>query len=1093
MSKHRALLRSFLRNGTAFTAIALATGAGLAHSQQAPAPAPASAQPPAEDVIVITGSLIPRLAESAPTPVIQIQQEDIRISGEQNVVDFLADIPALQNSQVYEDTTGGFVGIGGLAFLNLRNLGSARTLVLVDGRRHVAGDPAGARVDVDTIPTSLVERVDIVTGGASALYGADAVSGVVNFVMKDDYEGINLEMASGQLTQNEFLLNNRVSLTAGKNLFDGRLNIYGFAEYQKSDAVFDKDLDISWVRDNQRIIAVDADPAGALSDGVFDNAVVSNLRSLNRPLGGILMLANGTRPTAGSDPDIPIGSCTAANVTAVPTANANCFASNPGSAFQFGADGTTFFLSDFGAGRNVGALNRVTTIGGSGDSLTAVETNRLPEQEAGRFQVGFNYDLFDNLNVYGEVKYIDEQNIDVFQPHFANIGIRSFSTSTTNPFAPLPTTFNYTSALGYTGLTTFNIGLDNAYLPASLRTAIINNQRETIDTAGNAGATTVNDPRALVRLFSYDLGFRPSVADRTTLRYVAGAKGDFDSLGFVKDITWDLGATYGEMEAIGTEGQTIDSERYAYAADAVVDTTGLVGPAGNIVCRIKLLYAQGRTVSNPYTGVAYAANDPNVTNCTPVRIFGTGGFSQAAKDYILTSLVTRELNIQQDVKGIATGKLWDFWGAGPIGVALGGEYRKEITKSDLTDFGDRTLFGNSGGDLQKTSFDVSELFGEVNIPLVKDAFLIQSLELSGAYRSSDYSSIGSTETWSIAGFWRVNDDIAFRGTKGISVRAPTIGELFSPPFDTFPNLTDGCSQPIINATASATVRANRVRNCAQLGIPTTYVDPNPTFSNQGLSGSNPLLKPEESDSWTASLIYTPSYVDGLSVVLDWYDIEITDAIATLSAQTLLNLCTDSDAFDAQACGVFTRDPVTFEVIDFIEGPFNFASLRAKGMDFDIKYGFDVADLLKGGDYGRLDFSVTGNYLVKRQDFTNPTNPRLPTEIDATLNNPRVRFRLSSTWSAGDLALTYRVDFQEAQELVNKATLGLNTDTRARNLFTTEDFYQHDIAVRYELADGVTIRGGVNNVFDNEPSVQAGFADNFDLWGRRFFASLNIDF
>lgn len=1102
MSIKSAGMRKLFFGGAALGAMTIAMGsAGAQTPGAAPQAAPAvdAAQPTEQDVVVITGSLIPRTAETAPTPVIQIQQEDILISGEQNIVDFLADIPALQNSQVYEDTTGGFVGIGGLAFLNLRNLGSARTLVLVDGRRHVAGDPAGARVDVDTIPTDLVERVEIVTGGASALYGADAVSGVVNFIMKDDYEGINLDLAMGQLAEGTNAFNQRVSLIAGTNLLDDRLNLYGFAEYQTSDVVNDKDLQIDWVEHEQRIITVDADPASALSDGVFDAQVVSHLRTLNRPRGGILMFANGTRATPASDPDIPVGACTAANATST-AFQANCFASNPGTSYQFSADGTPF-LADFGSSRNAGALNRVTTVGGSGDSLVAVETNRLPEQEAYRFQAGANFDLTDSIRLYAEAKYIDETNIDVFQPHFANIGIRSFAgagttgTTGSNPFGAPSATFNYTNALAYTGITTFNIGLDNAYLPAALRNAIIANTRENIDATG-APAGTVNDQRGLFRLFTYDLGFRPSVAERTTQRFVVGAKGNFDQLAFVNNIKWDLGYTYGKMEATGTEPDTIDVERYAYSADAVVDTGGVVGAAGNIVCRVRILAAQGRAIVNPNTGATYAANDPRITGCVPSRIFGTGGFSQAAQDYITTELVTEEMNEQHDVRGIASGNLWDFWGAGPIGIAVGGEYRKETTSADLTDFGDRTLFGNSGGDLPETSFDVTEFFAEVAVPLVKDVFLIDSLELSGAARTSNYSSIGVTDTWSVAGFWRINDDIAFRGTKGTSVRAPTMGELFSPPFDTFPNLNDGCSAPIIAATASATIRQNRIRNCAQLGIPTTYVDPNPTFSNQGLSGSNPLLKPEESDSWTASAIFTPQIVPGLSVVLDWYDIEITNAIATLSAQTLLNLCTDSDAFNAQACGVFTRAPATdpnaFEVINFIEGPFNFAALRAKGMDFDIKYGFETSDLL-GSDMGRIDLSVTGNYLVKRQDFTNPTTTYLPTEIDTTLNNPRVRLRTAAAWSQGPLTLTWRMDFQEAQELVNRATIGLNVDTRPSNLFTTEDFYQHDFAVRYDVTDNIVIRGGVNNVFDAEPNVQTGFADNFDLWGRRFFASVNVDF
>jgi outer membrane receptor protein involved in Fe transport len=1095
MSKGNGLLRRIFLGGAAVGAVAIATGS--AWSQEALNGPQAVSAPQAPDqtkkaaatgaeTVIITGSLIRRPAESAPTPVISITKELIDDSGEQDLSNYLSDIPALQATRVPEDTTGGFVDIGGISLLNLRNLGTQRTLVLVDGLRHVAGVPGGNGVDTGSIPTPLIKRVDIITGGASALYGADAVSGLVNFVMRDDFDGLQFDSAVGQLTQGQKMLNDRVSVVYGKNLLENRLNLYGFGEYQKSQAVYDADLNISWLKNNTRIITVDADPASALNDNVFDALPVAGLRTLNRPAGGILVLANATQPSAASDPDIPFGSCTAANATSTAFAS-NCFATNPGTAYQFTAGGTPF-LSDFGAGRNVGAVNRTTTIGGSGDSLLAVKTNRLPYQEIGRFQVGGNYDLTNNINLFTSLKFINQTNVDVFQPHFANVGIRAFNTASP--------TYNYTNDLAYTGLTTFNIGLDNAYLDPTLRAKILSNTRPVYNADGSVAVASVADPKAQFRLFSYDLGYRPSVADFHETRFVAGAKGTIDNFYVAKDIDWNVSYTYGELDRHNSEPLTIDSERYAYAADAVVDTAGEVGAAGNIVCRIKLLYKRGQTVKNPNTGVAYAASDPNVTNCTPVRIFGLGGFSDAAKQYILMENKTHEGNVQQDLRATVAGNLFDFWGAGPIGVAAGFETRKEETYAKVTDFGNRTLFGNASSNFPRTNFDVTEFFAEARVPILKDVFLAKSVELSGAYRTSNYSSIGVTEAHSFSGTWRITSDIAFRATEGTSTRAPTLGELYSPPSQDFPNLTDGCSSPVITATADAGIRANRVRNCAALGIPTTYVDPNPTFSNQGLNGSNPLLKPETSESYTLSTIFTPTFAPGLSVVVDYYNIEIANAISTLSAQTLLNLCTDSTTFNASACGVFTRAPAgssnEYEVVNFIEGPFNFAKLKAQGIDFDAHYGFDLQDLFKI-DIGRIDTSIVGNYLIRRQNFTNPTDPSIATDIDTSDNNPRVRLRASATWTKGPLALTWRTDFQTATELVNGRFLGGNDDTRPSNLFTTGNFYQTDFTFRYKLDDRFTFRGGIINAFDAEPSVQAGLADQFDEFGRRYFLGVSANF
>lgn len=1034
--------------------------------------------------VVVTGSLIRRNPLNSPTPLIQIGQEEIQQSGEINIVDYLADIPALQNSQVYEDTTGGFVGIGGLAFLNLRNLGAARTLVLVDGRRHVAGDPGGASVDVDTIPSSLVRRVEVTTGAGSALYGADAVSGVVNFIMRDDYEGVEMDAAIGQLAQNTSAYNKKLSLTAGKNFMDGRLNIYGYAETQRSDVVFDKDLAISWVRKNSRLVTLDVDPTSAVNDGVFDVDRRFNLRTLNRPLGGVLVLANGTPGSITTDPDIPYGACATTQANSA-TFSSNCFATNPGKTYQFRADGTPY-LADFGAGQTAGAVNRVTTIGGSGDALSAVETNRLPKQKAERFQVGLNFDVKENVKFFSELKYVDETNVDIFQPHFANVNIRAFG----------PTEYSN----DYGALTSFTIGLDNAYLPGEVRNAILNNQRTVYGaptaTAGSAVTGTVNDRRALLRVFSYDLGYRPSIAERNTTRFVGGFRGDFDKLSFVKDVSWELGYTYGKMKATNTEPETIDVERYAYSIDAVVDTAGELGKAGAVVCRVQLLAKRGVQIKN-LDGVAYAANDPTIAGCKPSRVFGTGGFADS-KDYILTSLVTKEMNEQHDVRGFASGNLWDFWGAGPIGVAVGGEYRKEQTSADLTDFGTRVLFGNSGGDLAKIGFSVKEGFGELRVPLLKDMFLAENLEVSGNYRYSDYSTIGTTKTWGVNGQWRPVRDVAFRFTYGKSVRAPTLGELYDPPFDTFPSLTDPCSAPIIAGTTDPRIRANRIKNCALLGIPTTYVDPNPSFSNNGKDGSNPNLKAEKSTSHTISAIITPRWTPRLSIVLDYYDIKITDAISTLSAQTLANLCVDEDVLNTAACAAVPRRPASagpdaYEIDGFTQGPFNFAALLSRGMDFSIKYNFEPGDLFGGKDWGRLDLGVTGNYLIRRQDFTNPTVKGLATDLDTTTNNPRVRFRTTATWSKGPLALTWRADYQTAQELFNYRLVGENKDSREKDYFDTGSFLQQDISFRYDVSEKAYLRGGINNVFDAEPNVQTGFADNFDLFGRRFHLGVNVRF
>jgi len=1030
--------------------------------------------------IVVTGSLIRRDPTTAPTPLIQATREEILQQGEQNIVDFLTDIPALQNSLVPEDTTGGFIGIGGLATLNLRNLGSQRTLVLVDGRRHVGGQRGTPTVDVDTIPTPLIQSVEIITGGASSLYGADAVSGVVNFIMRRDYEGIELDAGISQLAQNHDSLNQRISLLAGKNLFDDRLNVYGFAEYQTSDIVNDRDLDIGWIRREERLINVDFDTAANPVDGIRDIERVSGLTTFSRPYGGILTIANGQRPSPPSDPDIGFSGCgtNAAGTALLPESpasfsNSRCFPINAGFSYRFQPGGNPYAI-DTGLGLVPnGTAGRTLAVGGNGDGLVAQDVNRLPEQESKRFQTGVNFQLTDNIDLFAELKYVEEYNLDIFQPHFSDVGIRQFGPNETGKL--------FSILAG-------EIGLDNAYLDPALRTAIQNNVRTVYNRNGDViGAQA--DPRAQFRLFSYDLGMRPQTNERDLTRFVGGVRGDFDQLGFLRNGQWELGYTWGETDILNQEPESIDLARWFFSADAVRDVANVTGKGVDaIVCRVQILAAQGVTVTNQANGAPYAANDPAITQCVPQNIFGLGG-QAVARDYILTNLVRTDKNTQHDVRGFVSGNLWDLWGAGPLGMALGFEHRRERWESNWPDFGDRIIFGNSGGTLDEVGFEVTEGFAELRIPLFADTFLGESLEFSGAYRYSDYSTGDQTETYSTSLFWRPVSDIAFRGTYGVAERAPTLFELFSPLQATFPNITDSCSQPVINATADQRIRENRIRNCAARGVPAGYIDPNPNSSNSGFSGSNPNLLSETSTSYTLSAILTPSFFPDLEVVLDYYSIDIDDAIATLTIAQLVSLCYDEDVSNTNACNQFTRDPNTFEIIDFIQGPFNYAGLRARGLDFQANYRLETEDLI-GRDWGLLNFSVAGNYLIRRQDFTSPTDPDAATDIDGTANNPRVRFRTNTSWSQGPLQISWRMDFQRGVPVVALRNIVSNYDSRAYEFLSVPDFWQHDVSFNYMVNDNLTFRGGVTNLFDAEPAIQAGLADQFDMFGRRFFAGIN---
>lgn len=1048
--------------------------------------------------IVVTGSRIRRSATTAPTPLIQVTREDIDRSGEANVIDFLADVPALQFSQVPEDTTGANLNDGGLSLLNLRNLGAARTLTLVDGRRHVGSQPNTLAVDIDTIPRLLIESVEIITGGAASVYGADAVSGVANFILKDDYEGLEVDSAWAQINQ-DGQSSERLSALWGRNFFHDTLNVYLTGEYKTNDEVQDKDVD--WRREGWTLITNDVDPNSAPGDGVIDRILINNAHTFIRGTdrGGITILATTTQPSPAADPDLAFSTCP----TAAPGANwsGNCFFIAPPNrltnSFLYSDTGQTMPLQ-FGSIR---AVNGNVSNGGNGQLLNTQQggNSRLPDSREWRVQTGFTWDVTDRVTLFGEAKYAEDETFDSGQRTFYDFNIYQTQVGRINPITS-------GGALG--------IGLDNAYLPADVRLAIQNNVRTVYNAAG-AITGTVADPRAQHKLYPTD---RTQTNSRDLQRYVLGMRGEAGDLGFVRNVNWEIGYTFGEMNNRNVEVADGRLEVQS-AADAVVDTAGIVnGRPGEIVCRVRLLKAQGHPRPAAALGT-YEYTDEIIDQCVPMRIFGPGGISDAARDYIGASLVKTDQNRQQDFLAFASGNLWDFWGAGQIGFAVGVESRKESTSGNGRDDNgavNRLLFLNSGPGFPAVSYETREAFVELRLPLLKDSWLGRSAEISGSYRTSDYSSIGLQDTYSIQGSWRPVDDLLLRATQNTSIRVPDLGELNGPQTQTFANgFTDPCIITVINAVADPTTQANQRANCQALSraagfnfsFNTTtaadaYLPAYGTGGIPGLQGGNPFLQAETSDSLTVSMVWTPRMFPNFSMVLDYYDIVIDDAIATTTAQQNANQCVSGATINAAACATLTRDPNTWLVTTFVQGSLNYAKLTAEGVDFATKFHFELEDVF-GHDWGRIDWNTRGTYNIQRQDFTNIANPAVHLDREGLYQDPTasflyndsvVRFLSTVAWSPTDrLSVSWDWDWQSSQEIEDVDVLVANPDRYdSIKYLETGAFSQHDFTVRYQIHDDLTVNAGVINAFDEEPARWLGntTADNFDLFGRRFFVNMN---
>ncbi|MFN4042343.1 MAG: TonB-dependent receptor domain-containing protein [Brevundimonas sp.] len=1134
------LKRTYLFGTTVLAGVIAASAPAFAQT----APAPVSQEATQVEEIVVTGSRIRRDPTTAPTPLIQVQREEILATGQATLIDYLAQIPALSNSQIPSDNVGGVLNAQGLNIANLRALGNNRTLTLIDGRRQVGSVGGSLAVSTNTIPRLLIENIEIITGGASSVYGADAVAGVLNFNLRKDFEGVELDLYGAQLSRYGGNFGRRASLLAGKNLFDDRVNVYGFAEYEQLDGI--ETLDLGFLRDSCALVTVDVDPtnpaAGPNVDGLIDNRVFCGVNTISRPRGGQTTIANTLQPSPLNNPLVGVTNCTSST-------QATCFGVNPGKTWVY-PEGADARLANFG--QRVGVGSTTLNIGGDGENPGFFnQADRVGEVEAQRYQVGTNIRLTNSVTAYLEAKYITESTFATAQPTFFDFYLWDghYAANETN---------------GRTGITPSNQNQvlrvsDNAFLPAAVRNAILTN------TVTNYGNPTVTEPGAptgtIAAPWARHVSFgedRSQDNTREIQRYVAAFSGAHGDIGPVRNFGWDLAYTYSKLENVNEE-IAVDTQRYVLAADAVVDTAGIVnGRPGEIVCRVQLLNATNPAFTDPNTGLgglrdwssragqsagtfgdlrARAEGRAAIDQCVPLNVFGKNRASQEALDYTYASVTVEQTNEQHNAIGSVSGQLWDFWGAGSIGLALGAEWRKEFAEGvgRDRDTGDRQLFLNTSPDFPGASYETRELFAEVSLPLFRDSFLGQYAELSGSYRYSDYTTVGETDVYGVNLVYRPVSDFAIKSSFNTSVRVPTLVENFSPFGQTFANgFADPCATAAINASAlAADIRQNRIANCTALAAAKglTYdfagstLDPNddyaPVYSGgvAGVNGGNPFLLPEESESFTFSTVWTPSFIPRFNLVLDYYEIEITNVIAAVTAQTAANNCVNGPSLNAGACNTIFRRvagtagggttaaersegfkvgaPAGDPIGGFIQGSINYAKRTVRGLDFTASYAIDTQEMF-GWNLGTFQNSLRGSWLIEQKQFNNIDNPADFTEFSSTLqvggSFPRVRLANSLVWSPNEaMSFTWVVDWQTSQDIVQPRAIVTNIDNRPLDYLSTGNFVRHDLAARFNVRDDVTLRVGVSNVFDarQRDILGATLYSNFDPYGRRVNVSLNF--
>lgn len=989
-----------------------------------PATEPAAAAPAP---IVVTGSRIARRNVETAAPVAVVQDEEFELSGTVNVENVINTLP-----QVVPGTTSFSNNPGdGAATLDLRGLGPSRTLVLVNGRRWMFYD-TNQLVDLNTIPSFLLDNVEVVTGGASAVYGSDALAGVVNFQLRD-VEGVEL---GGQysLTERGDGARYEIHGAIGTKFADGRGSATVYAEYFNRKPIFQSARGFSKF---------------ALGGESFDEPQ-QQFGSGTVPEGRINASATTTvRPAIDFNGNGEIDEDTAEEAILAPLAEG--------------------LLIDNGVFFTPGTLGD-----GSGYTYNYAPANylQLPQE---RYLIGgyADYEFGGGHTMYTEVAFVNNR--------------------VSQELAATPVTGTYN----------VNIDAVSQFLDqAAIDELNLLDQREA---AAAAQRQAFNDS-----LGYCDPG---EVAPEDGIPCFGALPGA--ELGVV--------STGINRRVIETGSRNSLDERNAFRV-----LGGIRGPINDYLSYdAYYLYARTRNANVQAGNISRSAFQAALDGSAPaINIFGLNTLSPAEVDQISILAQNGDASTLQNLVGVVSGTFGDFaiGTAEAVGFALGGEYRK-VTSDFIPDtaLASGDVIGFNAGAPTSGSYDVREIFGELNIPV---EFGTARLELTGAARYSDYSLEAVGDTWTYAGGveFAPIPDITLRAQYQRAVRAPNVDELFGGQAIGFPGATDPCS--------SATFLADNpgaADLCVATGVPTANLGTGdvvqPSAQIPALFGGNPDLGEETSTSWTAGVVLQPSFFPGFTLTADYFDIKVEDyiSIAGGSLAGLLNLCYgEVQDLNSPVCAPFVGSRNGDGIITTDNPPLvagvNVAEYSVSGVDLQATYS-TVLPFSLLTDTGEQDFNISFLGTWNEGNSFRPV-----ADLERTIECDG-RFGVECGDPVASFKWTARASFIDGP---------LTTSLRWRHLSAVDDdddgvdydafngaeripaYDMIDLTFSFMASEQTTFTFGVNNLFDNLPQTpsfngiivssdndgtllgdnqeQANtYPSTYDVLGRDFFASINFKF
>ena len=936
--------------------------------------------------VLVTGSRLTKSNVTSSVPLVQIGAEEINSRGVARIEDMVNILPNVFVSQTAEVANGAT----GTSTLNLRGLGSSRTLVLIDGKRLPFGSPFSSSANVDMVPARMVERVDVVTAGASAVYGSDAVAGVVNFITKKDFEGFEFDYQygtnynandngymQGKLADAEFFdpgsttagAASLMSVMMGVNSDDGRGNITLFGSYEDMQSMIGKDRDTGACT-----LFGSADPFCGGS---------SNFRRYNGTIG------NGVAGTVFQELD----------GTIVPI---------------------DFSRSD--VFYNYGAVNHY-------------------QRPVERWNLGASghYEITDNVEAYFDTTYMNNKTeAQIAESASFN---RPFETNCDNPLL--------TGGAGPNG--------DGIMLGSITGTFDANGDFVSCLDYMAAG----NDPIDVQFINSHrniEGGPRVSTYENSSWRAIFGFRGDIND-----DFSFDI---FGQFSA--TEGTRISQNDLNY--NRVQQALYIVDDGnGNPVCR------------------------DSSGGCVPWNIFernadGTTAVTDEAAAFIAgVGIVTGETE-QTVFGGTIEGDFTNMGIQSPMADAglsglIGFEMREDKLGRLADDIskisGGRGLTGTGGATLPIAgSIEVEEIFMEMSMPLITGKPMIQELGLTAGYRYSDYTTNGNgvsnsfdADTYFAGISWAPNDEVRFRFNQAVAIRAPNVFDLYvginTGLVELSPVNGDGdqCSGPTPVATQAQC--ANTGLSAAQYGS----VDPSAAGQFNLITGGNPNLVAEEGETTTFGVVITPSMIENLSVSIDYFDIEVTDAIGSVPAQTSYDRCLTTG--DPAFCANVTRDTAgTLHLLN--EAPdgglsglsqqnVNVSTFATEGVDVNVTYMLDLSDM------GSINFDYAATFLDTNYSVAIPGDDKVecagayagPCGLPA----PEYNHRFLATWMT-----PYDVNVSATWRHIGETDLYGLDDPQGYLEDSMEERNYLDVAATYDYSENVQIRVGANNILGDDAPV-----------------------